>query len=156
LVLNNLAQATMIEKPELNFPIEYNELAKGDVHYSFSLRNAQDIPADIASLDSIGILTTANSKILYNKVAYIVKKSVQTFNYQHVTNVAEMQRVMPHAKVKKLSARSFEIKTKGLFGYTYKLDLEYDSEIVSTANDAAVIEAIDRARRLDGVLGQPN
>lgn len=152
----NLVQAKTIEKPELNFAIDYKALSSGEIHYSFSLRQAHEIPNDIASLDTLGILNHNNARILYNKIAYIVKKPVQVFNYQQISNLSEIQRLMPHAKVKKVSERSFEVSTKGLFGYKYKLDLEYDSEIVSTANDAAVIEAIDRARRLDGVLGQPN
>lgn len=152
----NLAHAKMVEKPDLNFAIDYKKLGEGEIHYAFSLMGSQDIPNDIAGLDTLGILNIPSSRILYNKIAYIIKKPVQTFNYQHITNAAEVQRLMPHAKVKKLTERSFSVKTKGLFGYSYKLDMEYDSEIVSTANDAAVIEAIDRARRLDGTLGQPD
>ncbi|MBH47336.1 MAG: hypothetical protein CME71_04105 [Halobacteriovorax sp.] len=154
LALFNFAQAKMIEKPELNFSINYNDLAKGEIHYSFSLMNASDLPLEIANLDTVGITQIGGSKILYNKVAYIIKKPVQFFNYQQITNLNEIKRLMPHAKVSKISERSFKVSTKGLFGFSYIMDMEYDSEIVSTANDAAVIEAIDRARRLDGTLGQ--
>tara|TARA_R110000868_G_scaffold136049_8_gene348825 strand:+ start:4246 stop:4956 length:711 start_codon:yes stop_codon:yes gene_type:complete len=154
LALFNFAQAKMVEKPELNFSINYNDLAKGEIHYSFSLMNSSDLPLEIANIDTVGITQISGSKILYNKVAYIIKKPVQYFNYQHVTNFKEIKRLMPHANVSKLSERSFKVSTKGLFGFSYKMDMEYDSEIVSTANDAAVIEAIDRARRLDGTLGQ--
>ena len=154
LALINLAQAKMVEKPELNFSINYNDLSKGDIHYSFSLMDASRLPHEIASVDTIGITQIPSSKILYNKVAYIIKKPVQHFNYQHVTNMSEIKRLMPHANVKKLSERSYKVSTKGLFGYSYQMDMEYDSEIVSTANDSAVIEAIDRARRLDGTVGQ--
>ncbi len=152
--LINLAQAKMVEKPELNFSINYAELNKGDIHYSFSLMDASRLPNDIAAVDTLGITQIPGSKILYNKVAYIIKKPVQFFNYQQVSNFNEIKRLMPHATVKKLSERSFKVSTRGLFGYSYQLDMEYDSEIVSTANDSAVIEAIDRAKRLDGTLGQ--
>lgn len=152
--LVSFAQAKMVEKPDLNFSINYKELAKGDIHYAFSLMNASQLPHEIASIDTMGITQISNSKILYNKVAYIIKKPVQFFNYQHVVNLNEIKRLMPHAKVSKLSERSFKVSTKGLFGFSYKMNMEYDSEIVSTANDAAVIESIDRARRLDGTLGQ--
>tara|TARA_R110000868_G_scaffold154736_1_gene380925 strand:+ start:42995 stop:43705 length:711 start_codon:yes stop_codon:yes gene_type:complete len=154
LALFNFAQAKMVEKPELNFSINYNDLAKGEIHYSFSLMNASDLPLEIANVDTVGITQIGSSKILYNKVAYIIKKPVQFFNYQQITNLSEIKRLMPHAKVSKISERSFKVSTKGLFGFSYIMDMEYDSEIVSTANDAAVIEAIDRARRLDGTLGQ--
>lgn len=152
----NLAHAKMVEKPDLNFAIDYKKLAAGEIHYAFSLMAPQDLPNDIAALDTLGILSIPGSRILYNKITYIINKSVQSFNYQHITSATEVQRLMPHAKVKKLNERSFSIKTKGLFGYNYKMNMEYDSEIVSTANDSAVIEAIDRSRRLDGTLGQPD
>lgn len=154
LTLINFAQAKMVEKPELNFSISYNDLAKGEIHYSFSLMDSSKLPADIAAVDTLGIMQISSSKILYNKIAYIIAKPVGHFNYQQVTNYNEIKRLMPHANVKKLTERSFKVSTKGLFGYSYLLDMEYDSEIVSTANDSAVIESIDRAKRLDGTLGQ--
>lgn len=146
--------AQMVEKADLNFSINYNALKAGEVHYAFSLMKPTDVSAEIAGIDTVNLLAIPHSRILYNKIAYIVKKPVQTFNYQHVTDVNEMDRTMPHANVSKSAELSFDVRVRGLFGYRYKMQMEYDSEIVSTVNDAAIIEAIDRARRLDGTLGQ--
>ncbi len=150
-------QAKMVEMPALNFSVNYKALKSGEIHYAFSLIKPNQLPLELALLDDVEPSNGPDdARILYSKVAYIVNKPVQHFNYQNVININELKRLRPNAALSQLSERSFKVKVEGLLGHEYKLDLEYDSEIVSTVNDSAIIEAIDRARRLDATLGQAN
>lgn len=144
--------AEMIDQNKLMFDIKADALLKGDIHYSFSLSSARELldrAPDLQDLDASGIFKDQDTKILFSKTAYIVKKPVGFFDHKQVIDPAYLKHVMKGQEVEALEEGSFKVTTSGVMGYSYKLDLFYDSDDVSTLPQRRATQVVTNSKRFD-------
>jgi hypothetical protein len=144
--------AEMVDQKKLMFDIKPDALLKGDIHYSFSLSSARELldsAPDLQDLDASGIFKDQDTKILFNKIAYIVKKPVGFFDHKQVIAPDYLKHVMKGQEVVALKEGSFKITTSGVMGYSYKLDLFYDSDDVSTLPQKRATQVVTNSKRFD-------
>ncbi|GEM_PF-1668646 len=144
--------AEMIDQQKLLFDIKTEALIKGDIHYSFSLSSAKNLldrAPDLQDLDSTGIFKDPETKILFNKIAYVVKKPVSFFDHKQVMDPEYLKHVMKGQKVEQISENSFKVTTSGLMGYSYNLRMSYDSDDVSSMPQRNVTQIVTNSKRLD-------
>jgi hypothetical protein len=151
LSLSAFAQ-NLVEKNQLNFSVDYKALNNGDVHYSFALAAPQQFSSNILALDSAHSLPRSSSRFLYNKIAYIVNKPLESFNVNTIYDLKHIRQIMPYARVNQVSKGEYQIFMDGLFGYNYRMSLEYDSPMVSTVNDSSIHNTIQHSQKLNSNL----
>lgn len=144
--------AESVDQQKLLFDIKTEALMKGDIHYSFALGSSRQIldqAPDLQDLDASGLFKDQDTKLLFTKTAYIVKKPVSFFDHKQVINPQYVQFIMKDHKVEQRDENNFNIVSSGTMGTSYKLGMFYDSDDVSTLPERRVTQVVTNSKRLD-------
>lgn len=144
--------AETVDQQKLLFDIKTEALLKGDIHYSFALSTPQgllDKAPDLQDLDVSGIFKDSDSKILFSKTAYVVKKPVSFFDHKQVIDPDYLKHVMKGNQVEVINENTFKITTSGLMKQSHKLQLSYDSDDVSTLAGRVATQVVTNSKRFD-------
>ncbi len=151
-VLPTPVYAELVEQQKSFFDVKVDALLKGDIHYSLNIGSAQELldkAPDLQDLDSVGLLKDTDSKIIFSKTAYIVKKPVSFFDHKQVMDPAYLSHTMVGKKVERKNDNTFKVKDSGLMPSSYTMKLYYDSDDVSTLQQKRANQIVTNSKRLD-------
>ena len=143
-----LAQA-VIQK-DLRFPVQAEELLKGDIHVAVEIMRPGKVSIkypELYEMDTLGFTQEKEVVIMVGKSAQIVKKPVGFFDNQNVTNQKFIQHILGEQKVRKTKDNQFKVTIPG--GTHYTLKTFFDSDDISTLPNSRVIRALTHAKKMD-------
>lgn len=152
IVLPTPVYAESIEQQKILFDVRTDALLKGDIHYSFTLANSQELldkAPDLQDFEASGIFKDQNSKILFTKVAYVVKKPVSFFDHKQVVDPEYLKAIMKDQKIVVSDENNFTVSKNGLMPMSFKLGLFYDSDDVSTLPGRRATQIVTNSKRFD-------
>jgi hypothetical protein len=150
LIISAPTYANVVEQKVLNFPVKPQALMKGDIHYYFTIMTPRQLASkqpELFELDSLSLLQESGVKIVVNKSVSIVNKPVGFFDDKQMVDEKFVSHVMGDQKVKKLGPDSFKVFVPG--DASYKMQLFFDADDVSTLPNSKVIRAVTAAKKMD-------
>lgn len=142
--------AKTVEQKQIDFPIKADELLKGEIHYYFSILSPSKLAvqhADVFELDSLSLVQESNVQMVLNKSVYIVNKPVGFFDDKQLSEEKYVSYVLGDQKVKKTAPSTFHVTVPG--GLTYKMQLYFDADDVSTLPNSKIIRGVNAVKKLD-------
>jgi hypothetical protein len=144
--------AQTIEQQRIDFPIKADELLKGEIHYYYSILTPQKLAvqhADLLELDSLSLKKKKDVMMVLNKSVYIVKKPVGFFDDKQLSDERYVSYIFGQQKVKKLAPESYEVSVPGEEHLTYKIQMFFDADDVSTLPNSKIIRGVNAVKKLD-------
>ncbi len=150
LALSLAVSATTKEQTALHFPINADELLKGEIHFFFEILTPKQLAvqqSEFIELDSLGLSRKKDIAIIASKHAYIIKKPAGFFDDQQLSEKKYISHIMKGHTVKKSEEATYRVTTSA--GPAFKMRLFFDSDDVSTIPNAKVVRAVNAVKKFD-------
>lgn len=144
--------AHLVEQKQINFPVQSEELMKGDIHYYFSLetpRKMLDKHPELFDLDSLSLFQEPNTMMVITKSVAVIERPVGFFDDKQMTDEQFVSHIMGEQKVKKVAPETFKVTVPGEFSHQYKMQMFFDSDDISTLPNSKVIRAVSAVKKMD-------
>lgn len=152
LIASASLSAKVVEQKNVNFPIQADDLLRGEIHYYFGVFGPRDLAAqraELYELDSLSLASEADVKIMVTKSVMVVNRPVGFFDDKQLMEESYVTFMAGGQKVKKLGPDSYRISAPGTEGQSYKMTSYFDADDVSTLPNSKVIRAVTAAKKLD-------
>lgn len=156
LIINFMASiplyAHLVEQKQMNFPIKSEELLKDQIHYYFDIQPARkmlDVHPELFDLDSLSLFHETNAVVAITKSVLVIDRPVGFFDDKQMTDEKFVSHIMGDQKVKKSAPETFKVTVPGEFAHSYRMQMFFDADDISTLPNSKVIRAVSAAKRLD-------
>lgn len=152
LIISIPVYARLLRQEKLQFPIKTDELMKGDILFYtevLSPRKMATAHPELFEIDSLSLMQEPESEIVISKSVYVVNKPVGFFDDKQLSDEKFVAHMSGDQKIKKVAPDTFRITVPGEFAQTYKLQMFFDADDVSTLPNSKITRAVDGAKKLD-------
>lgn len=152
LVVSIPIYAQLVEQKELSFSVKTEQLLKGEIHYFFDIISPRKLGVQYPAafeLDSLSLIQESNVMMVLTKSVSVIDKPVGFFDQNQMTDEKYLKHVLGEQKLKKLGPSAFMVTVPGEKSYTYKMQIFFDADDVSTLPNSKVIRAVSAAKKLD-------
>ena len=152
LIISIPVYARLGKQDKLQFPIKTDELMKGDILFYteiLSPRKMATTHPELFEIDSLSLLQEPESIIVVSKSVFVVNKPVGFFDDKQLSDEKFVAHMSGDQKIQKTAPDTFKITVPGEFAQTYKLQMFFDADDVSTLPNSKITRAVDGAKKLD-------
>ena len=144
--------AKLVEKNDINFPIDTAALLKGETHYFFAMISSRSLSNEFqhaADLDTLALSKQKKIKLVLTKSVMLLDKQVGLFDDKQLSDEKFLAHLLGEQQLKKLGPASYKITVPGEKNLSYKMNLFFDADDVSTLPNSKVMRAVNATKRLD-------